>query len=288
MIKKTIVPISILLLGLMSIYSSCKKKEECSEKIIFYLDADSDGYGNTNSHTFACSQPNGYVANNLDSDDTNPSVNPAKPEIADNHIDENGDGKFDYNLFLDSDNDGFGLTPTLFHSPKFIVSIYDLPYGYSFNSDDCDDSNAAINPNATEIGNNTVDENCDGDIGVCSSDSECGGGEVCISGTCETATIYYFDADGDGFGETSNSITAGANAPSGYVLNNSDCNDSDSSVCPTCLEVENNGKDDNCDGQVDECSTNNSTECDCTDGVDNDGDGYVDCADSECSGISGC
>ncbi|MFT3695520.1 MAG: hypothetical protein QM831_20460 [Kofleriaceae bacterium] len=34
--------------------------------------------------------------------------------------------------------------------------------------------------------------------------------------------------------------------------------------------------------------TGASTETSCTDGIDNDGDGQVDCSDSDCSGIDGC
>lgn len=273
----------------MYIYSSCKKTEKCDQKTNYYVDGDSDGYGNPNNSLLACSQPNGYVTNNLDIDDADPGINPGNSEIADNHIDENGDGKFAYNLFIDSDNDGFGLTPFLFQSPKFIVSNFDLPYGYSFNGDDCNDTNSTINPNATEILNNTIDENCDGTLGGgCNDDSDCGGSEICINGNCETATIYYADVDGDGFGDSWSSITAGDNPPNGYVLTNGDCDDTDSSVCPSCKEVVNNGKDDDCNGLIDECSTNNPSECDCTDGIDNDGDGYTDCTDSDCTGISGC
>ena len=31
-----------------------------------------------------------------------------------------------------------------------------------------------------------------------------------------------------------------------------------------------------------------SSETNCTDGLDNDGDGFIDCLDSDCNGVSGC
>ncbi len=47
-----------------------------------------------------------------------------------------------------------------------------------------------------------------------------------------------------------------------------------------------NGLDDNCDGRTDEgfvCSTDENTAARCVDGIDNDGDGFVDCDDFGCS-----
>ena len=46
--------------------------------ISFYMDADKDGYGDPNSILQQCSDPNGYVLNQIDCDDSDPNVNPMK------------------------------------------------------------------------------------------------------------------------------------------------------------------------------------------------------------------
>lgn len=49
-----------------------------------------------------------------------------------------------------------------------------------------------------------------------------------------TPSLYYADADGDGFGDPAMD-TLLCNAPAGYVVNNTDCNDSDSLVNPNTV-----------------------------------------------------
>jgi hypothetical protein len=71
-----------------------------------------------------------------DCNDANANINPARPEILDNDIDENCDGIKGVNL--DRDNDGI-QRPT-----------------------DCDDSNPAIHPGAVDVPGNALDEDCVG------------------------------------------------------------------------------------------------------------------------------
>jgi len=101
---------------------------------------------------------------------------------------------------------------------------------------------------------------------------------------CEKS-IWYEDADADGFGNANVQLSA-CTQPEGYVADNSDCDDTDVGVCPTCIEILDNAIDDNCNGKTDECPP--QTECDCDDGLDNDGDGFIDCNDFDCKGRSGC
>ncbi len=101
------------------------------------------------------------------------------------------------------------------------------------------------------------------------------------NGTCSYgSTTWYFDGDNDGFGDPNNSTSA-SSQPSGYVADNTDCNDNDANNYPGNTEVC-DGSDNDCDGQVDEGVQN-------TYYADNDGDGYGDSSNSTqaCSAPSG-
>ena len=78
----------------------------------------------------------------------------------------------------------------------------------------------------------------------------------CLTSTTMTVVVlplatYYADADGDGYGNATVSVTD-CIQPTGYVTNNTDCNDAIAAVNPGQVEVLYNGIDDNCDGQLDE------------------------------------
>ena len=62
----------------------------------------------------------------------------------------------------------------------------------------------------------------------------------------QTATPYYRDADGDGYGNPLVVINE-FSPPDGYVINNLDCNDGNGAVHPGTPEIC-NGIDDDCDG----------------------------------------
>src|SRR5215218_5754895 len=63
-------------------------------------------------------------------------------------------------------------------------------------------------------------------------------------------TIFYRDADGDTYGDPNDTKEA-CSAPDRYVSNSDDCDDGDPDKNPGETEVC-DGKDNNCDGNVDE------------------------------------
>ena len=115
---------------------------------------------------------------------------------------------------------------------------------------DCDDHDPHVHPGATERCND-IDDNCDGHVD-------------------EGCTTYYRDADGDGYGDLGDAVTA-ITPPNGYVATGGDCDDTDASIYPGASEVC-DGVDDDCDGNVDEGCTLQYR--------DADGDGYGDPKDS--------
>ena len=66
--------------------------------------------------------------------------------------------------------------------------------------------------------------------------------------TVTAATTYYADADGDTFGNPAVSTSA-CSQPSGYVTDNTDCNDSNSAINPMAVET--------CDGIDNDCNAGN-------------------------------
>lgn len=157
----------------------------------------------------------GYSVAEGDCNDGDPAVNPGASETGGNTIDENCDG-------LAEDLDGDGVTAAngdcndldagIFPGQNEICDNIDnncdtvVDEGYDVDGDtyttcdlpvaDCDDGDPDINPGATEIPGNAVDEDCDGtaDPGGCTGDPECqdglfcNGAEVCNAGTCEAGT----------------------------------------------------------------------------------------------------
>ncbi len=231
--------------------------DEDTEFVDWYADADGDGFGDADDDpTSSCSPVDGAVANNSDCDDGDEDINPAADEICDG-IDNDCDGLVDdddpsvtgQNAYhTDGDGDGFGAGPEV----GFCADT--APDGYTEDDTDCNDANAAVNPDADEVCNG-FDDDCDGLVDDADDD---------FTGTDET---WYGDADGDGYGDADDTIQACA-APAGYVGDDTDCDDGDASVNPGAAEIC-NGIDDDCDGQVDESLLVTSYE-------DADGDGYGD------------
>jgi hypothetical protein len=207
----------------------------CSTPTRWYRDADGDGYGNAAESTTSCAAPVGYVSNDTDCDDTSAATHPGAVEIC-NGIDDNCNGGVDEGLptqtfYRDADGDGYG-NPDV---KKVACSLAQAGAGYVADNTDCDDTDPNVHPGATEICGNMKDDNCNGIVDV----------------DAPQDSVFYRDADGDGYGSASSGTIMGCAPPPGYVSNNADCDDGDAAIHPGAPEVC-NGRDDNCMGGVDE------------------------------------
>ena len=121
-------------------------ESDASDASFFYADVDLDGYGDGGTSIFGCDQPNGYVDNNDDCDDTSSSISPDATELC-NSTDDDCNGIIDdpsvltyESYYEDNDGDGFGSAVS--------TSACSVPSGYSTNGDDCDDDDTTITPYA--------------------------------------------------------------------------------------------------------------------------------------------
>jgi uncharacterized protein (TIGR03382 family) len=275
---------------------------------------DNDCDGQTDENCGGCTDrdQDGYCVED-DCDDADYWINPGRPELCGNSIDDNCDGQTDEDCgCVDRDGDGFcaeddcndydfWVNPG---RPENCADTIDNNCDGRVNEncnctdqdgdgfcppDDCDDTDPLVNPNRAEVCGDQKDNNCDGQTdegcGGCTDQDQdrwcdyedCddhdanirpGAPEVCgdqkdndcdglTDEDCSTCT----DSDQDGYG------SGCAPGP--------DCDDSDASIHPAALEACGDGKDNNCNGIIDEgCGT-------CTDA---DGDGYcrgVDCDDGD-------
>jgi cysteine-rich repeat protein len=125
----------------------------------YWVDADGDGFGAPGPGVERCGPGPGWARNSDDCDDTRADTFPGAPELCDGR-DNNCDGRADEGIesqvWPDADGDGFGdaRAPAQTGCPR---------PGFAASNTDCDDTNNAIRPGATEVCNGR-DMNCDGQI----------------------------------------------------------------------------------------------------------------------------
>ena len=151
-------------------------------------------------------------------------------------------------FYADADNDGFGdLT-----NDSLSCSA---PVGYVANSTDCNDADAAINPNT--VWYMDMDGDLLGDLMTNFTGCTPPTGYVLTSGDCDDSnasitvpTTYYSDVDQDGFGDDATAADFCVTPPS-MVAIGGDCNDNNNAIYPGAPEIC-DGFDNNCNGTNDE------------------------------------
>lgn len=135
--------------------------------------------------------------------------------------------------YPDLDGDGFGDAAAAQLSCEPIA-------GMITQGGDCNDGDATIRPGAVELCN-TRDDDCDGNM---DDGLEPG--------------IYYLDIDGDGYAGDREQPEYTCNDTEGYTQDRGDCEPEDPAVYPGAPELD-NGRDDDCDGEVDEVDETDPT-----------------------------
>ena len=247
----------------------------------WHADLDADGFGDPANTVVACEQPEGYLADDSDCNDTSALVHPGAAETdCSDPIDYNCDGSTGY---ADADGDGFAAC------------------------EDCDDGAPERNAGAEEVCDG-LDNDCDGhvdygavdaptwyadtdgdgygrpdedfaevsctqpaghvdnalDCDDTSAEARPGGAEICdgLDNDCDgtvdgpdaaDAASYYDDLDGDGFGDDA-TLQLTCDVLSGVVEVGGDCDDGAAAVNPEAEEVCSDGIDNDCSGDANACT----------------------------------
>ena len=222
------------LLATLVVFAACRYPN-ADQRWDLTTDADGDGY-----------------TSDVDCNDNNADIHPGADETCDGQ-DDNCNGQVDDNAidqttwYFDGDADGYAA------DGADSQQACDQPDGYADQTGDCDDNDKDINPGATDIPGDGIDQNCNG----------------------HDAMGCYADTDHDGYGDlnsTTISDTGSCDTAAGQADNPEDCDDNHATVYPTAPDL--------CDGLQNDCD-NWASPTDPgalpADEIDDDDDGYVAC-----------
>ncbi len=238
------------------------------------IDGEPDTDGDGTADGLDADDDDDLFPDTVDCEPLDPSIYPLAPESCD-EIDSDCDGSL-VDEFDDTDGDGI---------PDCIDTGNDDDLdGDGYTDDvDCDDTDPDIHPDAVDVPDDGIDQDCDGVDEV----------------TCFT------DADGDEYGSDAAGPSVGGECADGTTSLPGDCDDGDDDVNPGAPELC-NGVDDDCDDVVPTPETEDDDgdgwvdclDCDdndpgvgagdpevCADGIDNDCDDLTDGEDADCEGL---
>ena len=221
--------------------------QDCDRAEACYLDADRDTWGSatTGRADLACATA-GFTPTPGDCDDNDGAERPGVQWYRD----------------ADADTWGGAATSTCARTQPSDVT----------RTGDCDDTQATVRPDGTEVPGDGVDQTCDGNelcytdrdgdgfgVGVptpntslsCTGTNLAGAGGDCDDGdtTERPGVTWYPDADRDSYGSAASAGASCARASSTDVTNRSDCDDTRSAVRPGATEQPADGTDQDCDGR---------------------------------------